>query len=67
MPDLICPKCLSESAVRLDIADGDTLSCPECDGEFTVADVEQLVVCWSKLLPWLKSHPARQLEALAAK
>jgi hypothetical protein len=44
----------------LDLADGDTLSCPECDETFTVADVEALVASWSKLLPFLCSHPARQ-------
>lgn len=67
MPDLICPRCMTASAIRLDLADGDTLHCPECEEEFTVADVESLVNCWSRLLPWLKSHPARVPTCAAAK
>ena len=58
--DVICPRCLNAESVTLDLDDGDRLHCPGCDEEFTVADVEALVGCWSKLLPWIKQHPARQ-------
>ena len=60
--ETMCPRCLERNAtVTLDLADGDTLHCNDCDEEFTVADVEALVESWSKLLPWLKQHPARQM------
>lgn len=57
--NVICPKCLEEAAVTLDLNDGDTLHCPECDEEYTVAAVRGLVDSWAKLLPWLEAHPAR--------
>jgi hypothetical protein len=66
-----CPKCLTEGAtVTLDLDDGDTLRCQECEESYSVADVEAVVACWSKLLPWLRAHPARVPEcgpAAAAK
>lgn len=58
--DVTCPKCLCEAAVTLDVTDGDTLTCPDCSESYTVADIEALVEGWAKLLPWIKSHPARQ-------
>ncbi|VTU02456.1 unnamed protein product [Gemmataceae bacterium] len=62
-----CPKCLSEAAVSLDLDDGDTLRCPECDEAYSVAEVVAVIQSWSKLLPWLLSHPARTPECSAVK
>lgn len=62
-----CPKCLSEAAVSLDLDDGDTLRCPECDETYSVAEVEAVVASWARLLPWLKAHPARSPECGPAK
>lgn len=56
---VICPRCMTEASVTLDLDDGDTLRCPECSEEYTVGDVADLVDCWAKLLPWLRAHPAR--------
>lgn len=63
--ELTCIKCGAEAAIRVDLTDGDTCHCPECDDEFTVSEVETLVEQWSAVLPWLKSHPARTAEAAA--
>ncbi len=57
--NLICPRCMSEAVVRLDLDDGDTLTCHECDESYTVAEVDALVAGWTRLLPWLLTHPAR--------
>lgn len=57
--NVICPRCMKEETVTVDVADGDTLHCNGCDEEFTVADVRAVVEGWSKLLPWLEAHPAR--------
>lgn len=57
---VICPKCLEEAAVSLDLTDGDTLACPECDETYSAATVRELVDGWAKLLPWIEAHPARQ-------
>lgn len=62
----ICPKCLADETIRVDVNDGDTLTCAGCDEEFTVSDLETLFESWATLLPWLKSHPARTAEAAAA-
>jgi hypothetical protein len=64
--NLICPKCLEEQPVRLDLADGDTLSCPGCDEEYSLDAVQAMVEGWAKLLPWLRLHPARQEQPAAA-
>lgn len=58
--NLVCVKCFAEAAVSLDLDDGDTLRCPACDETYTVDEVQAVVECWAKLLPWLKAHPARQ-------
>lgn len=65
--NVMCPKCLSETCVKLDVTDGDTLSCPDCEEEYTVADVEALVESWGRLLPWIRSHPARLPQCEAAR
>lgn len=57
--DLTCIKCGEVAAIRLDLTDGDTMTCPDCDGEFTVGDIEALIDQWGAVLPWLRSHPAR--------
>jgi len=63
-----CPRCLTQGAtVTLELADGDTLHCNDCDEEFTVGDVEALVESWGKLLPWLRQHPARLPQCEAVK
>lgn len=63
--NLTCPKCLSEAVIRLDVGDGETLTCDHCEESYTTAEIRAVVDGWSKLLPWLESHPART-EAAAA-
>ena len=58
--NLMCPKCMSESAIKVSVEDGDTLTCPECEEEFSLNDVIALIESWKPILPWLLSHPARQ-------
>lgn len=57
--NLICPKCLCEEVIRLDLCDGDTLTCGGCDAEYSAGDVRAMVDGWVKLLPWIEAHPAR--------
>ncbi len=64
--NLICPRCMSEETIRLDLTDGDTMTCGGCDEEFTVDAVADLVASWSRVLPWLRCHPARQTDTQAA-
>ena len=58
--NLTCPRCMCEACIKLDLADGETMSCPDCNEEITVSDIESLIEGWSKILPWLRAHPARQ-------
>jgi len=56
---VVCPKCLTESAVTVDVTDGETLACPKCDETYTTDDVEAVIESWQRVLPWLRAHPAR--------
>ena len=60
--ELQCIRCGEDAVIRLDLNDGDTMSCSECEKEFTVSDVEEVLACWGAILPWIKSHPARKGE-----
>ena len=57
--NLICPRCLNHAVIRLEVGDGDTLTCAECEEEFSLTDVVNMVESWKPLLPWLCAHPAR--------
>ena len=56
----ICPKCLGHATIRIDLDDGETCTCSECEEEFAVSDVRALVASWGPLLAWLDSHPAKK-------
>lgn len=60
----ICPKCFEETSIKVNIEDGDTLECPNCEEEFSLSNVIDMIESWKGLLPWLKSHPARQPECV---
>lgn len=62
---LVCPRCLTESVIRLDLDDGETMTCEECNDTFTVADLVAILESWSKLLPWLKACPTNAEQANA--
>lgn len=57
--ELVCPKCLSVEIIKLDLDDGDTLTCGGCDETYQADDVAHLVEGWLKVLPWIRQHPAR--------
>lgn len=62
---VVCPKCLSESQVAVNVEDGESLYCPECEENYTVTEVRELLDSWKAILPWLEAHPARAEAALA--
>lgn len=37
----ICPKCLADEVIRVNLDDGDTLTCSGCDEEFTAGDLRE--------------------------
>lgn len=65
--NVVCPNCLSESKIAVDVADGDSLFCLECEENYTVSEVIECIESWAAVLPWLKSHPARQAAPVCVK
>lgn len=63
---ILCGKPSSECRISVGVGDG-ILHCNDCDGSFSVEDVEQHLAEWSAVLPWLKSHPARRAEPQCVK
>ena len=56
---LPCPRCGElEATISLNLADGDTLTCSECDTEFGREDIRALVTRWAPVLSWLDGMPA---------
>ncbi len=51
---------MEETAITLDVCDGDTLRCGGCEEEFTVDAVRELIASWGPLLAWVDLHPSRQ-------
>lgn len=57
-PPIDCPclKC-GENAVGVNLADAEFF-CGECSESFGMAEVEDMVNGWLRVLPWLRMHPA---------
>lgn len=56
---LPCPKCGEDGAcITLDLSDLETCHCPECDGDFGLGDVRDLISKWSAVLKWVDAAPA---------
>jgi hypothetical protein len=58
--ELTCIKCGEQACIQLDLSDGDTFRCPECEQDFTLAEVEQAIGNWQKVIAWVKLCPARR-------
>lgn len=56
---MTCPRCLTATSVRLDLDDGETLTCPDCEETFTVGNIQSIIESWTRVLPWLLTHPGR--------
>lgn len=56
---LPCPKCGEQEAmIQLDLDDGQTCSCRECDDEFSLDDVREFIGRWAKMIAWIETMPA---------
>lgn len=51
-----CIRC-GEVNVWADVVNPHKLCCNSCNEEYTASDVESIVEGWTRILPWLKSHP----------
>ncbi len=57
MITLTCPKCLTHgTVVRVDVSDGKTLSCADCEESYELEDLVKLIESWTPVLPWLKAY-----------
>lgn len=55
---LPCPCCgENQAGILFHLHHGDTFTCTECDGEFSSADVRELVNRWLPVLAWVESMP----------
>jgi len=60
---LRCPKCNEEAQITIDLDDLHTLTCRECEDEFNLADVRDLVAQaarWQKVLDFIALAPAAE-------
>ena len=62
MMNTICPKCLEDATQRIDLGDGDTVTCTGCDEEYSVDAVRKLIASWGPLLGWLDAHPSKNVK-----
>lgn len=56
---ICCPACMdSDATVTVDLRTGQNFVCSDCNAEFTLENIQDVIQSWSKILPWLNSHPA---------
>jgi hypothetical protein len=54
---LPCPKCGEDAAVRLDLDDLNVCSCRNCDEEFEIGLIRDLMAKWGPVLQWIDAAP----------
>lgn len=55
---LPCPHCgETDASITLNLADGESFTCLECENDFTAADVRSFIARWTRLLTWLDGMP----------
>jgi transcription elongation factor Elf1 len=54
---LTCPLCAAEACVTLDLDDGATFRCGDCDGTFTADEVRAVIDRWNAVLAWVDTIP----------
>ena len=65
--NLTCPRCMKDEIVRVDINDGNTLTCAGCDETYTLDEVRDMIDQWQEIMPWLMAHPDRKQELASAR
>ena len=55
----ICPQCMENAVITVDLDTGSDLLCTDCDAEYKLDDVRVMIASWGPLLVWLDAHPAR--------
>jgi transcription elongation factor Elf1 len=55
---LPCPCCGEEAAgISLNLGDGETFTCGECETEFTTEHIRDFIAKWTKILAWVDAMP----------
>ncbi len=55
---LPCPLCGEKDAtLHLSLGDGDTVKCGECDNEFSLDVVREIIQRWPAVLKWIDAMP----------
>ena len=61
--NVLCPSCGEVGGIRLDpndLGDDGTFNCTECDGEFTIGHMRNLLEAWPRVLAWLDLAPVAE-------
>jgi hypothetical protein len=57
---ILCPCCLQENTVTLDLDSLDKVRCTSCDKEISISEIENLVGVWGRVLRWIKMAPVNE-------
>jgi hypothetical protein len=58
---LPCPCCGEAGAsIQLSLSDGDSMRCLDCDGEFTLASIREILARWPVVVKWIESMPSSE-------
>ena len=57
---LPCPRCGELGAsISINLHDPSTMTCLECEEDFTAEQLQALIVSWQPILAWLATLPAQ--------
>ena len=57
---LLCPRCLEQDTVRVDLDDLGRFTCTSCEEEFQADDVRAIIDAWTPALAFLASAPVKE-------
>jgi hypothetical protein len=57
---LPCIRCGERGYVSVELHDVTAFTCGDCDGEFTIEDVQAILDEWGPVRSWLESAPEKQ-------
>lgn len=58
--ELPCPKCGEQDAITVNLYDVEDLHCSECDTDFSLQEIRELLAAWGPVVKWLDTAPVRE-------